>query len=260
MTGKTSQSGAWLRRFRPAPDATVRVVCLPHAGGSASAFFPLSRHLPPSVDLLAVQYPGRQERHQEKALTDLGALADEVAAALTPMTDLPLLLFGHSMGAVVGFETAARLESGGANPPLGIIVSGRRSPTIHRHETVHLLDDAGLLKEIQALSGTQARILDDPDMVRMIVKPLRADYTAIETYSHSSGVRLRCPVSAFVGDCDPRVTPAEAEAWRGLTSGPFWLRTFSGGHFYLNGAEREVAAAMVEDLRTLSEGAFEVAG
>ncbi|MFF2330065.1 MULTISPECIES: thioesterase II family protein [unclassified Streptomyces] len=100
----------WLRRFHPAPDRAVRPVCLPHAGGAASFFFPLSRALSADLDVLAVQYPGRQDRWQEKGVESLDELARQVYESIAPLADRPLALFGHSMGATLAFEVARLLE------------------------------------------------------------------------------------------------------------------------------------------------------
>ncbi|WBB60947.1 alpha/beta fold hydrolase [Streptomyces sp. WMMC500] len=252
VTAQTPFDETWLRRFGAARQPNVRLVCLPHAGGAATTFFPLQRQLPPSVEFVAVQYPGRHDRRHERPLRDVHALADRVADVLAPLTDLPLVLFGHSMGAVVGFETAARLERTGANPPIGLVASGRHSPATPRVETVHQRDDDGLIAEITTLSGTDPQILADPDMRAMILPALRADYTAVETYRYDRSFVLRCPVSVFTGTADPRVTEREASAWEPLTSGAFRIERFPGGHFYLEGAERAVATALMRDVRAFS--------
>lgn len=205
--------------------------------------------------MLAVQYPGRQERLREPALRDVRRLAGEVAAALTRLTDVPTVLFGHSMGAVVGFETAARLERAGSRPPAGFIASGRRSPTAWREETVHLRDDDGLVDEVCALGATDRELMADPEIRQIVLPALRADYTAIETYRYDPDVVLRCPVTVFTGLSDPRVTEEEALAWKAVTTGPFGIRRFTGGHFYLRGAEQQVADAVTEETERFLRGA-----
>jgi surfactin synthase thioesterase subunit len=102
-----------LCRFHPSRAARRRLVCFPHAGGSAIFCFPVSAELRDTVDLLAVQYPGRQDRRGERAAEDLHLMADEVAGALGRWHDLPLPLFGHSTGALVAFEVARRIERAG---------------------------------------------------------------------------------------------------------------------------------------------------
>ncbi len=223
-------SDLWLRRFRPASDPAARLLCLPHAGGAASYYLPVSRALAPAIDVLAVQYPGRQDRHTEPPVESVEGLADQLVPLLD--LDLPLRIFGHSLGASVAFEVARRLEARGV-VPAALFVSGRRAPSRDREETVHLLDDDGLLAEVKSLAGTDAAVFDDPELVRMVLPTLRNDYRAAETYRWRPGPPLTCPVHALTGDADPRVTVEEAAAWEEHTSGRFTLTTFTGGHFYL---------------------------
>ncbi|MFC7331339.1 thioesterase II family protein [Marinactinospora rubrisoli] len=230
----------WLRRFHPGPPHGARLVCLPHAGGSAGFYFPLSAALAADCEVVAVQYPGRQDRRAEPCVTDLGELADRIAAVLGTLDGRPLVLFGHSMGALLGYEAARRLTAAGGPAPAALLASGRRAPATHRDERVHLMDDDGLLRELRLLDGTAHQVLADEELLRMVLPAIRADYTAAETYRHRPGPELDCAVTVLVGRDDPRVTRAEAEAWRGHTSGPFELHTFPGGHFYLTAHQRAV--------------------
>ncbi|HGP4332947.1 TPA: pyochelin biosynthesis editing thioesterase PchC, partial [Pseudomonas aeruginosa] len=107
-------SAAWVRPFRLTPMPHLRLACFPHAGGSASFFRSWSERLPPDIDLLALQYPGREDRFNEAPATRLEDLADGAALALRDFADAPLALFGHSLGAALAYETALRLESAGA--------------------------------------------------------------------------------------------------------------------------------------------------
>ncbi|MBV8933473.1 MAG: thioesterase [Kutzneria sp.] len=240
MTSSVAAS-SWIRRFHPAPGAPARLVCLPHAGGSASYFFPVSRSLSDVADVLAVQYPGRQDRRNEPCVEDLHELADQIFAVLRTMTDLPLTLFGHSMGAVLAFEIARRFEATGV-VPANLILSGRRAPSQHRDEKVHLRDDEGLLADVKALNGTESGVFDDDELLRMVLPAIRSDYKAIETYQCGPGPAISCPMSVLVGNSDPKVTVEEARAWSAYTTGAFELEVFSGGHFFLNNHGQSVIA------------------
>lgn len=244
--------GTWIRRFHPRPDSGVRLVCLPHAGGSASFFFPLSQAMPPFVEVLAVQYPGRQERRGEPAVDSVPELADRVFEALAPWTDRPLALFGHSLGGMVAFEVARRFERQPGTAAALLFASACRAPSVPRHPEkgwVHLKDDAGLVEELVSLGGTDPRLFADDEFLSMVLPAVRADYRAAERYVREPGEPLRCPVVALTGDSDPRVGDADVKAWEEATEGTFDLLSFPGGHFYLNGRHREVARVVSERLR-----------
>jgi pyochelin biosynthetic protein PchC len=228
-----SDTDLWVRRFHPADDAATQLLCLSHAGGSASYFFGVSKALSPEIDVLSVQYPGRQDRLREPCLTSIHDLADGLVAALEPLMNRPITIFGHSLGATLGFEVAARLERAGT-PATGLFASGRPAPDRLRREFTHLRDDAGLISGMKELGGTDTSLLDDEDVLAMVLPAIRGDYIAAETYTYQPGTRLSCPIYALTGDRDPKVTVEETEAWRDHTSADFELKVYSGDHFYLN--------------------------
>ena len=77
MTGSTTDTAKWIRRFQPAPEATARLVCFPHAGGAASYYFSVAKRLAPAIEVLAVQYPGRQDRRTEPCAESVQELAEQ---------------------------------------------------------------------------------------------------------------------------------------------------------------------------------------
>lgn len=236
------ETGVWVRRFHPASQPAARLVCFPPAGGSASHFYPVSRVMGPEVDVVCLQYPGRQDRSGEPPLDTVAAFADEIATALEPWTGVRLILFGHGLGATIAYETARRLEAAGV-AVAALIVSGRRGPTTFRDERMHQLDDDQLLAEARCLSELGDALLDD-GIARAVLPALRAGHHAAETYRHTSGEPLRCPVTVLIADADPVVTVAEAKDWEAHTTGPFQLTVFPGSRFSPPDRLQEVAAAV----------------
>ena len=247
MSATLTNSALWIRRFHSAHEAAPRLVCLPHAGGSASFYFPMSKTLSPHIEVLTIQYPGRQDRRLEPCVEDIGDLADLICAALEQSgdRDRPLSLFGHSMGATLAFEVAVRLERE-KRPATRLFLSGRRAACRYRAETVHLRDYTGLMEELRLLEGMDLALLKDPDALAMVLPSIRSDYTAIESYLAKPGVSVSCPVTVLTGDRDPKTTLDEAEDWRRHTTGPFELRVFEGGHFFLVDHASEVLRLVSE--------------
>ncbi|MBF8191746.1 thioesterase [Nonomuraea sp. K274] len=249
MTG-TTLDDAWIRRYHSGPGDRPTLVCFPHAGGAASYFFPLSGALKSSLQVVALQYPGRQDRRHQPCPSTIAEFAEGAYAALKPLMSGPVAFFGHSMGAVIAFEVADRMRERLGAAPSALFASGRRAPSTTRDENVRLRGDDGLIAELRRLSGTGDEILEDEELLRLILPPLRSDYAAIETYRYRPGPKLGCPVLALIGDEDPRCDLDEARAWADHTTGPFSLHTFSGGHFYLTDHLGSVADLVSRQLGT----------
>jgi pyochelin biosynthesis protein PchC len=233
------ETDRWIRRFHPGAENAPRLVCFPHAGGAANYFFRLSAALSPDVDVVAVQYPGRQDRADEPLVDDISVLAERITAALPRWPDRPTAFLGHSMGAILGYEVARHWEQQGVTIE-HLYASGRRAPSRFRFSNLHELDDAGFLAELAEFGGPAVELLGHPELGPLLLPPVRNDYKAIETYRHVPGAPLSCPITVLIGDADPLVTPDEARAWAEHTTGPFALRAFAGGHFYLTDHQRHV--------------------
>ncbi|WP_422769181.1 thioesterase II family protein [Plantactinospora sp. WMMC1484] len=243
-TGTLGASARWLRRPRPCHDPGARLVCLPHAGGTASAYTSWAARLPAGLELIAVQYPGRQDRLAEPCSPSVPAIADALVPALAPYADRPLYLFGHSMGGLVAYEVAVRLESGAGPDPAGLFVSGQLAP--HRSRPVpEALDDATVEAETRASGWSDPAVFDHPELRELVLPSLLADVRAVLSYHRGDPVRLRCPIVAYGGSGDPGDVPAELSAWGELTFGPAAWRRFDGDHFYLRSQEAELVADIV---------------
>ncbi|MER6050165.1 thioesterase II family protein [Streptomyces sp. NPDC020883] len=243
-------SDLWLRRYRPRAAPAVRLVCFPHAGGSATSFLPFVQTLPDQVEVLAVQYPGRQDRRGEPLIGTIEGLVEPLAEVLATHSDRPLVLFGHSMGATVAYEVARVLQQRGA-APAGLVVSGRRAPIVNRPMTVHLYDDDRLLAELRSLEGTDESLLNDPELLQLVLPAIRNDYRAVGTYTHRPGAPLASALTVFTGADDPNVTATEAAAWQAVAEAGAQVRTFPGGHFFLYQQVAEVCGALMDTLAPL---------
>jgi len=249
VTAKAADSDLWIRCYHPAAGSGIRLLCLPHAGGSAPFYHPVSAALAPRVEVLAVQYPGRQDRRLEPCVETIEELADHLLPlVLERWADRPLALFGHSMGASLGFELAGLLEQAGVHPTL-LYASGRYAPSrFQPGPKLHDKDDEALLADVRKLAGTDSRVLGDDEVLRMVLPAIRNDYRAAETYRPQRLHRVACPITALVGDADPKVSIDDARAWAQHTTGAFDLWTYFGGHFYLIEYVADVIVRISADL------------
>ncbi|WP_062214291.1 thioesterase II family protein [Streptomyces sp. NBRC 109706] len=234
----------WLRRYAPARTPRLRLLCLPHAGGTASFFHSWGNAFGPDVEVVVARYPGRLERIVEPFLGTIEEMADALVEVVAARTDVPLAIFGHSMGASIGYELTLRLgERHGIAPSL-LMVSGRRPPHTVA-PSAEELDEEGVIAEVRRLGGTDAALFDDPALRELVVPAIQADFAAVRAYRARPGVPLPCPVVGYVGDGDPEVDLADIGRWADLAPRGFDAVGFPGDHFYL----LDQRDRLVEDIR-----------
>ncbi|MFF6980255.1 thioesterase II family protein [Streptomyces sp. NPDC008343] len=223
----TTYTSRWLVCNTARPDARIRLVCFPHAGGSASFYRAWGQTLT-EMEVHAVQYPGRAERLDEKPPTDLVQLATDIADALEPLTDLPLAFFGHSLGAAMALETARALQQRGIRIE-HLFASGSRDaplPVLPGPEE----DPEQLLLDLVRMGGTDAEMAADPIFQEMVMPYLIADGRMFHSYTMAPGPLLSCPVTTIVGDQDD---DTDLRPWSTVSTIPVQEAGVSGNHFYL---------------------------
>ena len=233
----------WLARQRAAPDAELALVCIPPAGGGAAGFHRWGAVVGDDIEVYGTALPGRERRFAEPACSSMTAVADPLAEAVAALP-LPVVLFGHSMGGLIGLEIAHRLTAAG-RPPAALIVAGSQAPARRLHRiSLSTMDDDRLVAWLADLGGLPVELLDDRHVLSVLLPTLRADLLLCETYQYRAAAPLACPVHAFAGTDDPFVTVRDMRGWADVTTGAFHQQELSGGHFFVRTARDEVTAAI----------------
>jgi medium-chain acyl-[acyl-carrier-protein] hydrolase len=238
-----------VRLARNAP--ALRLFCFPHVGAGASAFnvWP-SSWAPGNVEIWVVRLPGREQRLAETPFQRMGPLIDALYGAMAPHLNAPYAFYGHSLGALIGFEMARRIRLQGKPGPVRLLVSAHTPPQIGlRRPPLHGLPKQEFAEELRRFAGTPDEVLQNEDLMDLVMQVLRADFEVDETYSYQEGLVLDCPISAFGGLEDPDVSQADLEAWSIHTSREFSLHMMEGDHFFVFRSP-EFLARLSDDLRS----------
>lgn len=236
---------------RPASDrrggSRPRLYCFPHAGGGASTFRSWREPLEGLAEVRTLAAPAPSERSADaRTVQYLAALA---ADRVDP--EPGNIFLGHSMGALVAFETVRELVRRGRSAPAALVVVAHAAPHLPRaRSSLHALPSDRFWREVGELGGTPEEVLARPELREATEPRLRADFAAGETYRFTPGPPLTCDILSYVGNSDTQADVDSMRPWRMHTLGGFSLTERRGGHFFLHEDPRGVLTDVLLRLRT----------
>ena len=217
----------------------------PHAGGSASSYSPFARAFSLDIKRIAVQYPGRADRHDVPDIESIPALAADVHTMLSDnIDDTPVAFFGHSMGGLIAFEVARKFEASGA-PIAALFLSASPAPGHGGYEQLQGSDE-DLLKMVNEMTGSAGQFVGGR-FGDTVLRTMR-NYGAITGYSCPPGTVVACPIYAYAAADDNAVSYQSVAAWSGFTTSEFAVRTVAGDHFYVTKAVDELVSDIEQRL------------
>lgn len=224
---------------REVEHVTMRLICVPFAGGPAATYLNWQTLLPSTIDVCAVELPGHGTRFREPAILEMDPLIDYLVDLISPLFDRPVVIFGHSLGARVAFGIARRIQRAS-----GLIVSAAPAahlpPRRHRSE----LPRAELVAELKILGGTPEQVLSDDDLMDLFIPTIRADLRLLERGLAPPDAKVTCPIRALAARDDQEVAFEDVAAWTHRTAADFQLIEMRGGHFFVQ-SRRDLVTAQV---------------
>jgi len=228
----------------------ARLICIPYSGGDVYAYSPWADLMPPGIELRAVQLPGRGVRLNEPLPTSLKTVAASIADAVCQLDALPFVLFGHSLGGTLCYETVCRLEAAGSVSHLKhIFLSGCKSPAHHASKQIaeQDLSDDRIRERLRRYRGTPTELLEDNDLFELFLPVLRSDFQMMERYRPSEAPVVRAPVTVFSGKKD-QITSEQIDAWADYAGTYFSKYQFKGGHFFIHSDRTEVIRRIFQEV------------
>lgn len=213
--------------FFCAPGAPVQaplVFCFAHAGGNPRTFLAWQPALAEDATLVAVQAPEPAKNVEQ--------LCDRAAEAIDRTASRPFLLFGHSMGALLAFEVARRLD----DRPEHLVASGCAAPRLlptPRVVTAAKLEGRAFAEAVDFFGGLPPEILADENLQDLLLPGVQADFRLVAGYRYRPAALLRCGVSLINGKEDPHLRDGLVREWAAECRDEPEYHWADGGHFYL---------------------------
>lgn len=222
----------------------VNLICLPFAGGSSYSYSTFGPCLFPGIKLLPVELPGRGKRSREALLYDANALAGDVFQSLRAeiASGKPYSVFGHSMGALLGYLLLRRILKEDLPLPLHFFVSGRGGPSApNDREHYYKLPKQEFRDKLRELGGSPPEVLEHDALMDFFEPVLRADFQVVETYEHNGEAPLPVPITVLIGKQDT-ITLEAARMWQEESTSPVKVHEYDGGHFFLFERQKEICS------------------
>lgn len=241
------------------PLSTLTLLCLPCAGASATMYLRWRRLLPRWIEVVPVELPGRGARLGEDFVEGFEPMVALLCAEHDNALRGNFAFFGHSMGALLAWGMSRRLQAQGRPAPRALLVSGSAAPSQRDPgRFVDIDDDAALVADLRKQGGTPEELFASPELMRMTLDTLAADYRVCKSFSYPGAQALHkpldVPLHAFAGRQDD-IEPRRMQAWSSESAHPgFSLDWFDGGHFFIRQHEAQVLAAVAQRLASCVPG------
>ncbi|KDM90790.1 thioesterase II family protein [Photobacterium galatheae] len=239
--------------YQPNPTAEVNLICFPFAGGSAAVFHPWVAKLPSHVQLLAYQPPGRAQRMAEPSCMTMQEYMDDIWVGLEDYLDKPLVIFGHSMGALIAYEVARKLHLENEHVPVNAFFSAAKSPwKKNRAKFISHLNDDAFINELKRKGGFPEEVLNNKELMALCTPFIKSDYQLVEQYSSDETRQLAVHATVLAG-VEDEITESELAEWKNGFVQPPEVHQFPGGHFFIqdDSVLNEMIALIIRSIRVI---------
>jgi surfactin synthase thioesterase subunit len=207
----------------------LRIIAFTHAGGNKFSFQMFSKRF---NDFSTIEYRRRELRIKESSSLDIKELLDDllkhVKKEINSCDDY--IIYGHSMGALMGYLICQKIEELALQKPLKLVVSGKKAPFVEREKISHLPDKI-FWEEIIKLGGVPDELQDYPELVDYYTPILKADFRIVENYKYIKKEKLTIPIDVFYGS--EEATKEEMNGWKDETTSEVTITQMEGNHFFI---------------------------
>ena len=233
---------------------SLRLFCFPHAGGGISIFRDWASHLPIDTELFVLQLPGRESKFDEKLFNDINQVIIKLCDEFPNDSEIPFIFFGHSLGALIGFELCRALRRLKSIEPVHLIASGATAPQLcYKKDKISINSDKDFLDKVEKYGGFHEGALKDKDFMSLLLPMLRADFSLFESYRYYDELPFSFDITTIRGIEDRTCPPQDVVEWGLHTEKNIEHFTVPGGHFFIRDSFFKVMEIVNRILKINSE-------
>ena len=228
-------------------DKRPKIFFFPHSGSGPGSYISWSKFLN-EFEVIGVQYPGRGSRIAEDFCDTLDELVTSIFHSMNwEELSSDFFFFGHSLGGLIAYELAVKIENSGFKAPNSIILSAIPSPISNSYnDRVRVVDEDELINMIGDFSNElKEEFIKNDDLLALYLEIINADIALLGTYTSSLNTIINTDIHVF-GGIDDSIAITSLESWKEHTKQNFSLELFSGGHFYYQNNFSEVINKLIK--------------
>jgi medium-chain acyl-[acyl-carrier-protein] hydrolase len=254
-SNRTYKDSSCIRYFNDNDHIQSLLFCFHYAGGNAGIFSTWHHTLPSYIAICGIQLPGRSNLTHLTPHTDISTVVSYLQQEMAPhFTNKPYSFFGYSIGALIAFELARKIQQDQQKMPDKLIVAACKSPNVSKHqEKISHLPEEEIINKLSKYNGTPLEVLENKELMQLLLPMIRADFAMNENYHYSTSLPLRCPITTYGGAQDPTIAAEDLTGWQAETSKEFKLHMLPGDHFFINHHRQEFLTLLNRELNNSSK-------
>lgn len=211
-----------------------QIFLLHYAGGDRNSFRPLIDALQSHFQVETPELPGRGDRMSEPPLKNKQEAVADVLEQIKKarQKEVPYLMYGHSMGAILGFEICHAMEKEG-DAPIHFVATGYPGPGIKETNPIAHLPKTEFFTEVRKLGGISDEVMQYEELLDFFEPVLRGDFSLLENKSNQvPNIKIQTPIYAVMGKSEKYAL--NIRNWASYTEAECECQIVNGNHFFIN--------------------------
>lgn len=212
----------------------IQMFCIPYAGGSSIVYSSWKDKVRSDIEVIPLEYSGHGRRIMEALYLNMNEVAEDMCKIIEDNIRGEYVIYGHSMGAFVAFETAYKLSKKDCIQPQKIMIAGVRPPhLLYKDKKYTKLLKNDFMKAIYDMGEIPEEIYENEESYELYYEILFNDFKIIEEYRHDNNCGLlKIPMIILTGDNDKEAPEACLAEWANYAGSYSCLKVLQGNHFF----------------------------